>query len=133
MTASKTAPKAWTYDQSTGDLFDPDGRFVGTGYSGKGRTLKDGRNNGKMEDVVATGPPPVGLYTFGPSRTHPRLGPIAMPLTPVDHDARGRSGFFIHGDNSENDASLGCPILGRDYRRRLDSTPAGERFFKVVP
>jgi hypothetical protein len=124
--------KPWTYDQSTGDLLDPDGRFVGTGYSGAGRKLADGRNNGKLEAEVGKGPIPRGLWRIGPSRTHPQLGPIAMPLTPVEHDAHGRSGFYIHGDNTAGDASHGCVILGRAFRQIINSSPECERYLNVV-
>jgi hypothetical protein len=123
---------AWKYGQSTGDLFDPHGRFVGTGYSGAGRTLKEGRNNPKMEDVPNKGPIPRGLYRIGPARTHPRLGPLAMPLTPIGHDCHGRSGFFIHGDNTAGDASHGCVILGRPFRVAIDASRVDAGQLEVV-
>ena len=38
----------WTYSQNTGDLLDPKGNKVGTGYSGNG----PGLNNPAMESVA---------------------------------------------------------------------------------
>ena len=46
--------------------------------------------------------------------------PIAFPLTPdSDNNMYGRSGFMIHGDNAQNDASQGCIIMPRDVRELL--------------
>lgn len=39
-----------------------------------------------------------------------------MALTAVGHDALGRSGFLMHGDNVKHDASQGCIIMLRTVR-----------------
>lgn len=99
------------YEQKTGIL-----RFgekqIAQGYSGH----DVGRNNPSMEDVRSTGPIPRGEYEIGPMYDTKSMGPHVMPVTPVGHNALGRSGFFIHGDNSTNDASHGCIILPRAIR-----------------
>jgi hypothetical protein len=53
-----------------------------------------------------------------------------MALTPDGHDARGRDGFLIHGDNTRHDASTGCVILPRDIRDQISSS--GDNEIEVV-
>jgi len=101
----------WTYSQSTGTL-TRDSQFVATGYSGAGI----GRNNPAEESVPDVGPIPQGRYSIGPPFDAVIQGPCVMRLTPVGHDALGRDGFLIHGDNLAHDASTGCIILPREVR-----------------
>ena len=101
----------FTYKQTNG-LLDHDGVAVGMGYSGHA----EGRNNPAMQAVHNVGPIPQGLYAIGPPHDTPTHGPHVMPLTPVGHDALGRSGFLMHGDNVKHDASLGCIIMLRTVR-----------------
>lgn len=108
----------WTYRQSDGELIH-DGAFEGTGYSGAG----EARNDPGMEGVPDVGPIPRGLYSIGPERVSPRLGPIVMNLDPLGHDALGRTDFRIHGDNARHDASHGCIILGPAIRRMIADSP----------
>jgi len=42
-----------------------------------------------------------------------------MRLTPMGHNALGRSGFMIHGNNVQNNASQGCIILGPAIRQQV--------------
>ena len=120
----------WTYHQSTGDLFH-DGVFIGTGYSGAGTTRAEGRNNGDMQGVSNEGPIPRGMWTIGRQRTDPKMGSIAMPLTPVSSStALGRSGFFIHGNNQANNASEGCVILANGIRSAISRST--DKSFEVV-
>lgn len=119
----------WTYDQSTGDLTH-NSKFVGTGYSGAGRTLADGRNNGDMEDVAAHGPIPRGKWHIDNPRTSQNTGPVTMNLDPVGHDAHGRSLFRIHGDNKASNASHGCIILARPIREMIAAS--GDHELEVV-
>jgi hypothetical protein len=109
----------WRYQQSTGDLYR-DAAFVGTGYSGAGHTLAEGRNNPAMEAVVGKGPIPKGMWKIGPAHDSPHTGPLTMNLDPVGHDAHGRSLFRIHGDNRDDDASHGCIILARGMRGTIE-------------
>lgn len=89
--------------------------FEGEGYSGHG----EGRNNPEMETVHDLGPIPRGLWRIGDPVNHPRMGPLTFPLIPIGHDAHGRTGFFIHGNNAANDASHGCPILDHEIREHV--------------
>jgi len=42
-----------------------------------------------------------------------------MSLTPVGHNALGRSAFLIHGNNAVNNASKSCIILGPTIRNQI--------------
>jgi hypothetical protein len=105
----------WTYQQSTGHL-SRDGKLIATGYSGHGAGL----NNPAMQYVEGVGPLPQGEYLIGaPHNPIDHLGPIAMPLTAkAGTDTRGRSAFFMHGDNAAADhsASDGCIIMPPQVR-----------------
>ena len=107
---------AWTYKQSTGELFR-EVKLVGKGYSGHGK----GVNNPDFEDKRDVGPIPRGEWSIGDAFKHDKLGPVAMRLTPVGHKAHGRDSFLIHGDNNKGDrsASNGCIILSRDLREQI--------------
>lgn len=109
----------WLYQQSTGRL-SLDGKEIGSGYSGKGAGL----NNPKLEDKKDVGPIPRGLWSIGEAFTHEKYKTLTMRLTPVDHDARGRDSFLIHGDNKKmnNTASKGCIILSRELRQKISSS-----------
>lgn len=96
--------------------------FAYAGYSGRGTGL----NNPESEGKVGIGPIPRGLWAVGEAYHHPRLGPLAIPLTPQG-EVHGRSEFFIHGDNSRGDfsASSGCIVLSRSTRQWIvDNRPA---------
>jgi hypothetical protein len=108
----------WTYSQSTGQL-KRNGAVVGTGYSGSGLGPSTGRNNPSMEAIADHGPIPAGQYQIGFAYSHPQKGPTTMNLTPIGHDARGRTLFRIHGNNAQNDASQGCVILGPSLRQQI--------------
>ncbi len=111
----------WNYEQSTGRLY-LNGTLVGTGYSGAGFTAETGRNNGAMENVADTGPIPTGRYSIGRPHRSARTGPHAMSLTPMGHNAHGRTAFQIHGNNATNNASNGCIILPRDVREQISGS-----------
>lgn len=107
-----------TYDQMTGILRDDQGNVIAAGYSGH----LDGRNNPQAAAVHAVGPLPVGKYTIGAPMTVPVLGPLAFPLTPqAGTETYGRSGFWIHGDNSQHPglSSDGCIVLEYVWRSAL--------------
>ena len=90
------------------------------GYSGRNVSGGvQGRNNPDAQNVRNIGPIPQGSYTLEADR--PNDGrPIAFPLTPdSDNNMYGRSGFMIHGDNAQNDASQGYIIMPRDVRELL--------------
>jgi len=121
---------AWTYSQSTGQL-KHNGTVVGTGYSGAGMTTATGRNNPAMQSLHNQGPIPQGHYHIGTAYFHRHKGPITMNLTPVGHNAFGRTEFRIHGDNAANNASEGCVILGPTIRHQISAS--GDAALLVVP
>ena len=90
---------------------------MGIGYSGAGQGL----DNPADETVPDVGPIPQGLWTIGAWHDDPELGPCVAALTPVDHDACGRDGFYIHGDNSAVDhtGSHGCIVTTRYVREAM--------------
>lgn len=120
----------WTYSQSTGQLHH-NGVLVGTGYSGAGFNAASGRNNPAMQGVANQGPIPTGQYQVGASYNHPQRGPTSMNLTPVGHNALGRTGFMIHGNNVHNNASQGCVILGPAIRQQIAAST--DHVFVVQP
>ena len=119
-------PKGWSWDQSEGVLY-LNGQWTARGYSGRG----EGRDNPAMEAVRGVGPIPAGCWRIGPPRRSNRTGPHVMDLTPVGHDAHGRSAFQIHGDNAESDASSGCIVLPRFYRELISKSGASR--LEVTP
>lgn len=116
---SLAAEKELIYSQKTGKI-TLDGKSLGAGYSGKGKGL----NNPAMEKVKDTGPIPAGNWTIGKAFEHAKKGPLVMRLTPDGHEAHGRDGFLIHGDNEKlnKSASEGCIILGPDIRKTISES-----------
>jgi hypothetical protein len=53
-----------------------------------------------------------------------------MDLTPLGHNANGRSDFRIHGDNSTHTASTGCIILPPHVRQQISAS--GDNVIDVV-
>jgi lipoprotein-anchoring transpeptidase ErfK/SrfK len=103
------------YRQLDGEI-TLDGNFEAYGYSGSGV----GKNNPDLENVPNVGPIPRGRYLIQqPPYDDPHKGQIVFRLTPVGHDAHGRSGFLIHGDNITHTASHGCIIAGRLVRQAI--------------
>lgn len=113
MAAPKSVPRL-VYYQSTGVML-LDSIRVGIGYAGKGVC----KNSPADEAKANWGPIPRGLYAVEPAFTHPSLGPVSMRLLAYNHNALGRSGFLIHGDNLKTlgDSSHGCIILPRASRQ----------------
>lgn len=111
----------WKYEQDTGNLYNPDGAFVATGYAGgDGGKQPDGVNNHELQEVHSVGPLPCGVYSFGFPIEHSQLGPFAIPLQPgPDNEMFGRSGFYMHGDTPamNHSASDGCIIMPISVRK----------------
>ncbi len=109
----------WRYQQSTGNLTNPAGEVVGQGYSGHG----PGVNDPDQQHVKMVGPIPRGAWAIGSFFDDPAgKGPIVSDLNAQPGtETFGRSGFMIHGDNSEADhsASEGCIILPRPLRSMI--------------
>ena len=118
----------WSYSQTRG-ILARDGKLFGTGYSGFGTGLNDPGS----EAVPDVGPIPRGKWKIVRwDETHADKGPIVGVLEPVGHDAHGRSGFLIHGDNQDMDhtASHGCIILSRVLRE--DMRRSGDEDLEVT-
>ena len=110
----------WIYSQFTGKL-NRNGSSRGIGYSGHG----EGLNNPYLQSESMIGPLPVGKYTIGKAITHPKLGPLVMPLIILPgHETFNRGSFYIHGDNSSknNTASEGCIILDHNIRFEISKS-----------
>lgn len=127
------AAKGFVYEQRTGNFYFSDNKdvraLIGVGYSGAGV----GYNAPDLDDRIAEGPIPRGVWRIRDAIRHDRLGPICLGLEPAQAaQAKGRSGFFIHGDNSRRDgtASSGCIILPRECRAFIQGS--GVRTLTVV-
>lgn len=120
----------WQYRISTGTLTH-NGKFEGTGYSGAGYPSEGFRNNPDATSIRAKGPIPQGKYIIGELQDGGHLGPNVMHLEPMlGTNTHGRSGFYIHGDNSRHDASHGCIILGPAIRKLIGIS--GDNVLEVV-
>ncbi len=87
-------------------------------YSGYG----PGLNNPAMEAVPDIGPIPAGEWQIMVWHDHYEdKGPCVAQLEPVGHNAHGRTGFLIHGDNAAQNhtASHGCIIAGPSIRAAM--------------
>lgn len=111
------------YHQLSGALLlsDDNGNEVAVArcYSGLGKD----QNRPESEGLQGQGPIPSGVWKVGKVVNHPRLGAFAIQLSPIGHDAHGRTGFFIHGDSAVGDgtASKGCIICPRAARAAIGS------------
>lgn len=104
----------WIYTQSTGVMSGPNGEHY-QGYSGNGMY----RNNPDAEDRRNEGPIPQGQWNINLTPYHGNGGPNSLALTPVNHNAHGRTDFVIHGDNIQGNASTGCIILPLNARQAI--------------
>lgn len=111
----------WRYQQSTGQIFQPNGKLLSTGYSGAPGHV----NRPESEALRMFGPIPRGQYEVGPAFTHSSLGQLSMRLRPIGHDAHGRAAFLIHGDNrfGNQSGSHGCIIMDRLSRSAISRSP----------
>lgn len=104
---------AWTYSLQTGLI------------------SHDGGTMGSAQTAAATGASiPPGQYLIGAARLHPMLGPHAMLLRPIGHDAGGRSGFMIHGGSARfGEGEVG---IVADEALRLQIAHSGDTQLFVV-
>lgn len=119
----------WTYHQSSGELFKPDGERAGVGYAGFG----EGKNNPALQGVHDIGPLPRGKYWIGPAYEHPKLGRVTMDLRPEPGtNTLGRTDFRIHGDSVKTPgaASHGCIVQGHDVRVAVNAS--NDKMLEVV-
>ena len=120
----------WTYEITSGQMFDPKGDLAGTGYSGAGEF----KNDPAMEAIHNRGPIPRGLYHIGKPQNTVTHGPFVLPLTPDPSNIMfGRFAFLIHGDSVVNPgtASEGCIIMPRGVREAI--AVSGDTDLHVVP
>jgi type VI secretion system (T6SS) effector TldE1-like protein len=106
---------SWTYNQTTGSLFDPAEELRGKGYSG----YPPNQNNPDAQGIPNEGPIPQGLWQAVELIMESNHGPYAIRLEPYDGTVTfGRSGFLMHGDSiaMPGYASEGCIIMARDIR-----------------
>src|SRR3546814_5516739 len=99
-------PFDWVYSQSTGRLYLADSQdvraLIAKGYSG----AVGHQNRPESEGLRSRGPIPRGVWRMDSPRHCAHLGPVVIELEAVEEKtALGRSGFFIHGDNSRGDGS----------------------------
>jgi len=126
----------WTFKQSSGELFAADGTLRGHGYSGGNippHFDASAVNNPDRQNEPCIGPLPRGVYTIGPAHTEPRLGPVAMRLTPDPKNAmQGRSDFWIHAPSPAHplESSEGCIVLDAAPRREIAAS--SDRMLTVV-
>lgn len=122
----------WEYHQSTGHLYHNGTLITRGGYSGHGR----GKNNPDLENLAGTataGPIPRGDYTIGHPHTSARTGRHVMNLSPVGHNACGRTDFQIHGESNRHpgQASSGCIIISpKSLRERISGS--GDNLLRVI-
>jgi hypothetical protein len=115
------------YSQSTGNLTDDNGKHICTGFAGNDSRPGvnpnhiHGFDNPDAESIHGIGPLPKGKYTVGTWGDHPPLGPMSAPLTQIEGETYGRSGFFIHGGAALDvfNSSEGCVVLHRDDRETV--------------
>lgn len=124
-TAAAINPQA-SYAVKLGRLTFP-GRTAFGLYSGHG----EGLNNPDKENERGVGPLPRGVYRIVQWRNDPHLGPCVAQLQQVKGDNFGRSGFYIHGDNTalNHSASDGCIIAPHDVRVAFQAS--GIQYFTV--
>lgn len=115
------------YQQKTGRILrrawsqwrTPIGTLIGEAGSGCG----EGYNNPALDHVKDVGPIPCGLYGIGAFFDDPgKMGPMVARLIPIGHDAKGRTGFAIHGRNANadlTDDSNGCIVADREIRNAI--------------
>jgi hypothetical protein len=114
---------AWQYEQSTGNLYQPDGTLLCTGYAGAGQF----KNDPAAQSIAGKGPLPCGTYQIAkPIDQNPGVGAFALRLDPLPtNNMFGRSEFFIHGDSvtAPGNASEGCIVAPLQYREVIARSP----------
>jgi len=111
----------WTYVQNSGNLLDPTGALLDTGYAGSG----EDKNNPADEAVKGKGPLPCGIYTIQKAVDTVDHGPEVMWLIPDPaNEMFGRGGFGMHGDSKKNPgcASEGCIVMEKPARDTVNES-----------
>ena len=119
----------WTYDQSSGQVFFQ-GKLYTQAYSGRDA----GKNNPALQDKVALGPIPRGIWRMGNPYKSEAVGRYCIPLIPMEGTVTfNRTAFLIHGDSVSHPgkASKGCIIVSPLSRRQTMYTQ-GNRLVRVI-
>ena len=118
----------WVYSQSSGQLWNPSGACIATGYSGFGA----GKNNPALEGVRSIGPIPRGYWVMTGVYDSKRAGPLAIKLEPSGHNALDRDYFRVHGDSAARpgSASKGCIVLWRVIRQAI--IDSNDKMLRVI-
>jgi hypothetical protein len=122
---------AWTYQQNSGRLSDPNGALQGVGYSGQ----PPHTNAPADEGLEGLGPIPRGIWTKKSVEwDNPKLGPFVIVLEP-DETTRARivtlgrdpDSFRMHGERlppaPPGFASDGCIVQIRQVRENFWNSP----------
>ena len=124
--------KGFRYEQASGTLWVVNGGYaapVAQGYSGRGV----GRDNPERQHERNVGPLPQGTYHMQQLVNRRFVSP-AIKVTQIEGETFGRSGFWIHGDNTTRDTSEGCIVVDRATRECIAALMLnGFRTLWVVP
>lgn len=119
-----------TFSVGKGELSDKNGIVIGPAYSGAPGHVDVVADDG----LKALGPIPLGLWRVGAPEDVPGLGPFCLRLTPCEGtDAKGRGGFWFHGDNAKSDhsGSHGCIVAA--HHERVEVWADDDHLINVVP
>jgi len=124
----------FTYVLDSGEMIDPHGQILGTGYSGSSVC----RNNPSMQNIRGVGPLPCGFYgmeTIVDSAGHPcdygdKKAPVIALIPDPSNEMCGRYGFLIHGDNDTHTASDGCII--QEHPTRVTMSNSSDKKLQVI-
>jgi hypothetical protein len=109
----------YQYSQKNHTISFNDKLITSDCYSGNGIGL----NNPDNEKLPNVGCLPKGLYYMAEAIDSPDTGIISIPLYPLNRSVMyGRSNFFIHGDNPQQNftASKGCIIAPHAIRLSIN-------------
>lgn len=128
----------YTYEITTGNLYDNSMKFLGAGYSG----TPEHRNNPSSQHLVDQGPIVEGDYTIEiPPFNSNRHGKLCIRLIPdkptmerIVKYGRNPWSFLCHGDSikAPGTASEGCIIQSHDVRVGLVTNAAIDKHLRVV-
>ena len=124
----------YVYEIASGKLYSANGNLISEGYSGS----EEAKNNPAAVQEVAKGPIPPGLYTMSmirdvngqPCDYEDKKKPVIRLIPDRTNEMYGRSGFLIHGDNTDHTASEGCVIM--DYPTRVYLASGADNRLEVI-
>lgn len=121
----------WIYEIDSGRISRA-GALLAVGYSGAPGAV----NDASKTNIPDVGPLPEGFYTLGtPIPMEQKVGAYAIPLIPdLENQMYGRSGFFMHGDNTKmnQSASKGCIVAPLFARERVGQGIADDNRLQAI-